>query len=266
MIKILKAVFLGIAFSLSAFVWANPANVEDVVNPDYINELKEKGYVSVVHNGKDEEYSLIPNCGFTQDCASKKISKDKKGFAYILENIYLLPKSEVLATSNSDKTDITVDDISVVMRSTSKMKSALYYSNTRKKTMNLYKSVYMVDGPETRKRIDDQVEGSTEGKIYYAFQDDASFGETVYKQTIEIKDNAIFSYLLNLDTMGMAFIKAIKPENLGISIMAVDCGENIILYMCMDTNCKKFPNIDEIMTESLEARMTALKNWIVTMF
>lgn len=266
MTKNLKAVCLGIAFSLSAFAWATPANVEDYVNPKYLNELKSKGFVTAVHNGKDDDYSLVPDCQFTKDCNSKKISKDPKGFAYTLEYLYLLPKTDVIKTSNSTKTNITVDDISVVMRSSSKMVSALYYSNTRKKTMPLYKRAYMVDNAESRNKIADKNYGSAEGKTYYVLQDDASFGETVYEQTVSIKDNEIFGHLSNMDTMGMAFMKAIRPGNLGISIIAIDCGDDIVLYMCMDTNCKKYPNIENIMTESLKARMESLKNWIVTMF
>lgn len=266
MIKNLKAICLGIAFSLTTFVWAAPANVEDFVNPQYLNELKEKGLVIAVHNGKDENYSLVPDCQFAESCNSKKISKDKNGFAYTLEYLYLLPKTELIAASNSDKTDITVDDVSVVMRTTSKMISALYYSNTRKKTMPLYKKTYMVDNAESRKKIEDQNVGSAEGKVYYMLQDDASFGETIYELKIDVKDNEIYGHYVNMDPMGMAFIKAIKPENLGISIIAIDCKDDIVLYMCMDANCKKYPNIENIMTESLKARMEALKNWLVTMF
>jgi len=266
MTKHLKAVCLGIAFSLSTFAWAAPASVEDVVNPKYLNELKEKGVVTAVHNGVDENFALVPDCNYTKTCTSKKIPKDAKGFAYTLEYLYLLPKSELIALSNSSKTDINVDDVSVVMRSTSKMISAEYYSNTRKKTMPLYKRAYMVDNAESRKRIEDQITGSTTGKKYYMLQDDASFGETVYEETIDVTDTEAFGFYTNLDPMGMAFVKAIKPYNLGISILAVDCGENIVLYMCMDANCKKYPNIENIMTESLKARMEALKNWLVTMF
>lgn len=266
MTKNFKAICLGIAFSLSTFAWANPINVEDYVNSKYVNELKEKGLVIAVHNGKDEDFSLIPNCSFTDDCNSKKVSKDSKGFAYTLEYLYLLPKSELLKASNSTKTNINTDDISVVMRSTTKMVSALYYSNTRKKTMPLYKKTYMVDDPVSRNKIEDLNVGSAEGQTYYLLQDDASFGETIYKLQIQQNSKEIFGYFSNMDPMGMAFVKAIKPENLGISIIAIDCEDNIILYMCMDANCKKYPNIEDIMTESLKARMEALKNWLVTMF
>ena len=39
MTKKLKAFCLGMAFSLSTFVWAAPANVEDVINSKYLKEF-----------------------------------------------------------------------------------------------------------------------------------------------------------------------------------------------------------------------------------
>lgn len=266
MTKKLKAICFGIAFSASTFVWAAPTNVDDVVSSEYLNELKQNGVVIVVHNGVDEDYKLVPDCAFTDDCKSRKIAKDKKGFAYSLEYLYLLPKAEILESCKSTKTDIKPSDISVVMRTASQLTSAMYYSNTRKKTMPLYKKAYMVDNADSRKKIDDLNSGSAEGKEYFVLQDDASFGETLYKLTIQETDNSVYGYFSNLDTMGMAMFKAIKPGNLGISIVTVDCGDSILLYMCMDSNCKKYPNIENIMTESLKARIESLKDWIVTMF
>ena len=265
MTKILKAICTGIAFSFSTLAWAAPLSVEKIIDSKYVDELKEKGFVIAVHNGVNEDYSLIPDCKFKDLCNSRKISKDEKGFAYTLEHLYLLPKSELLANNNTGKTNLTVDDISVVMRSTSKMINTKYYSNRRKKTMPLYKKTYMVDNETDRNRIEDQTDGRADGRIFYILQDDASFGETLYEEKIETLDYEIYGYYTNLDTMGIGFIKAIKPRNLGISIMALDCGDSIILYMCMDANCKKFPSIDSIMTDSLSARMVALKNWIVTL-
>ena len=266
MTKKLKAFCLGMAFSLSTFVWAAPANVEDVINSKYLKELQEKGLVIKIHNGTDEDYSLVPQCELTQECNSNKIEKSRGNFAYTLEYLYLIPKKEIKETSKTDKESFTIEDCSVIMRSASKMVSAKYYSNTRKKVMNLYKKVYMIENEKSRKPIADPVEGSAEGKTYYVLQDDASFGETVYRQTIKSEGNSIYCNFNNLTTMGMGFIKAIKPENLGISIIVIDCGDDFVLYMCMDTNCKKFPGVESIMSDSLKARMVALKEWILTMF
>lgn len=264
--KNVKLFFVGIFLCSSLSVWSVPLKVEDVVNSKYLNELQEKKVVSSVHSNEGDDYVLLPNCEYTKLCNDRKISKTKGSFPFVLEYLFLIDKNEVLSKNNSLRKDITINDISELMRSVSKMEGMKYYSHTNKKYKVLYKKAYMIDNLKDRNKISDRNTGSTKNEIYYLIQDDASFGETAYSEVINESENAIYSYLSNEDILGLAFMKAINPKNLGVSIIAIDCGNEILLYMNMDANCKKYPNIENIMTDSLRARIEALKEWIVTMF
>lgn len=264
--KSLKLFFVGIFFCSSLTVWSVPLKVEDVVNSKYLNELQEKKVVSSLHNNAEDDYVLLPNCEYTNLCNSRKITKTKGSFPFVLEYLFLLDKNEIITKNKSSRKDIKVDNISELMRSISKMEGIKYYSNTNKKYKTLYEKAYMIDNLENRNKIADRNKGSTKDEIYYLIQDDASFGVTAYSEVINESENAIYAYLSNEDSLGLAFMKAINPKNLGVSIIAVDCGEKVVLYINMDANCKKYPNIENIMTDSLRARIEALKEWIVTMF
>lgn len=264
--KTLRLFFVGIFFCLSLNVWSVPLKVEDVVNSKYLNELQEKKVVSSLSNNTEDDYVLLPNCEYTNLCNNRKITKTKGSFPFVLEYLFLLDKNEILTKNKSSRKGININDISVLMRSASKMQGMKYYSNTSKKYKVLYEHAYTIDNPKDRNRIPDRTEGSTKDEIYYLILDDASFGVTGYSELINESENAIYAYLTNEDSLGLAFMKAINPKNLGVSIIAVDCGEKVVLYMNMDANCKKYPNIENIMTDSLRARIEALKEWIVKMF
>lgn len=264
--KNLKSLFAGMILSSSFALFATPLKIEDVVNSKYLNELKKNKVVSVLHSGEDVAYELVPNCEYTELCNSRKIQKPNGSYPFVLEYAFLLNKKEILENNNSTKTDIKMSDISVLMRSVSKMQGMKYYSNTSKKYKVLYEKAYTIDNPKDRNKIPDKNVGSTKNQVYYLIQDDASFGVTAYSDVIEESEDAVYAYLNNEDALGIAFVKAIKPKDLGISIIAVDCGEEIVLYLSMDACCKKFPGIENTMTDSLRARVEALYNWILTMF
>lgn len=264
MTKNLKVICAILSFSFIFCSFGFSKTVKEVVNKEYYEELLKNGEVSILHSGVDEDFVLVPDCEFKAECLKNKITKDKGNFPVSLEYLFLLHKKDLI--SNPEKTDITLDDLTVIMRSASKMTDVIYYSNTRKKYMPLYKRAFMVQNENNREPIADRTEGSTEGQRYYILQDDQSFGETVYLETIEKKGDSLYANLLNLDTMGLAFIKAIYPKNLRFNIITVDCGDDIVLYMCMDANCKKFISVEKKMKESLTARILALKEWIIKMF
>lgn len=264
MIKKIKVVCAILSFSVVFCSFGFSKTVKDVVNSDYYEELLANGQVSILHSGVDEDFVLVPDCEFSNLCHENKILKEKGNFPVSLEYLFLLHKKDLI--TNPEKSDITSDDLSVVMRSSSKMIDVIYYSNTRKKYMPLYEKTCMVQDEVNRVAIPDRIDEPVEGQTYYVLQDDASFGETLYEETIQKAGDTLYAKLTNLDTMGLAFIKAIKPRNLNLNIITVDCGDDIILYMCMDTNCKKFISVEKKMKESLTSRVLAIKEWIVKMF
>ena len=51
-----------------------------------------------------------------------------------------------------------------------------------------------------------------------------------------------------------------------INLLVVDCGEDLLLYLCTDVDSKKFPGIAGMIVDSMTARMEAVYNWFLKQF
>ena len=51
-----------------------------------------------------------------------------------------------------------------------------------------------------------------------------------------------------------------------INILVIDCDDDLLLYLCTDTDSVKFPGIKGQITNSMSARMEAVYKWFKTQF
>lgn len=249
-----------------SMAFAQAANIKDIVSPKYYDELIKTGMIRIIHPVDDLDLVLLPETGFKKQCLNNIIPKEQGNYPFVSESLYYMPKKDILKASNSSKTDITLEEISVVFRSISKMQGMQYYSENKKKPDTLYKEAWAVDGPVTRQKIPDQTAGSANGKVLYAYQNDASFGKTVYELHYYQDANSLYAVFNNLDSMGIGPIQAVNPRNLKINVIAIDCGDALCLYLETDTDSKKFPGIAKTMENSLTSRMDAIKDWFIKQF
>jgi len=259
-------VTIAALFIAGSSAFGQTVNLKDIVNPKYYDELIKEGMVRIIHPVDDLSLQLLPETGFKKQCLENTIPKEQGNYPFVTESLYFMPKSEILKASNSTKSDITLEEISVIFRSISKMQGMQYYSENKKKPDTLYKEAWAVDGPVTRQKIPDQTAGSANGKVLYAYQNDASFGKTVYELHYYQDANSLYAVFNNLDSMGIGPIQAVNPRNMKINVIAIDCGENLCLYLETDTDCKKFPGIAKTLENSLTSRMDAIKEWFIRQF
>ena len=69
-----------------------------------------------------------------------------------------------------------------------------------------------------------------------------------------------------MDNMGVGPFNALYPGRMKINLLVVDCGDDLLLYLCTDVDSKKFPGIEKTIKESMTARMEAVKNWFMKQF
>lgn len=250
----------------SAFnLWAAPSDVKPLVNEKYYDELMSKGVVTLYRDDGSDKLELIPVSDYSDSIKSGLVKKDPKDYPFTYESIYYKTKKELLETSKSGKTEITIDDISKVCRSISKMQGMTYYSTTRKKEVVLYEEAYMTDGPEGG-QIPDEISGNGNGQVSYCMQNDNSFGECRYKLSYFEESNQMLATFENTSIIGLGPFKAIYPGLLKINILVVDCGDDILLYICCDLDSVKFPGIKAQITDSMTSRMDAVYHWFIKQF
>ena len=255
----------GILFGGVCFAREN-AKVKELVASQYYDKLVSKGVVSQYRDDGSKGFKLLPKTFYAAKINESQIEKDPKNFPYTYEGLYLLSKKDLLAKGKSGKSTITIDDVSVVVRSVSKMQGMTYYSSTKKKEAVLYDKVYMIAGPGKKTKIDDQNKGNADGQVSYCLQDDASFGVNTYKLSYFQKDDSLLCRFDIMDKMGLGPFNAIYPGKMVINILVIDCGDDLLLYLNTDLDSVKFPGIKGQITDSMSTRMDAVYKWFTTQF
>ncbi|MCQ2575403.1 MAG: hypothetical protein MJ162_01590 [Treponema sp.] len=263
----LKQIFLGFTFAAVASVLsAQTADVKSLVNPKYYEELIKNGEVKIIHDAARSNFELAVKNEYEAELNRNIVTKSSDGFPFMYESLFYLSKADLLKSSNSSKDTIEISDVSKVVRSFSKMQGMKYYSTTHKKEKVLYDRAYTINSVSDKKAVSDKTDGSSDGLTLYCLQNDASFGETVYRLNYCESENSLYVVFENQSTMGLSFIKAIEPSNLKIHISVTDCGDYLLLYLATDANCVKFPGMKNKVKDSLNSRMDAVYKWFIRQF
>ena len=122
-----KLVTFATALLLSFSLFGQESKLEDFVNESYIDELKKNGKIELIHEKEDTSLNLVPNCFYSERINSEKIEKSKKEIPFVAEFLYLVPKSELKEKGIQKLENVTMDEISVVFRSISKMQGMVYH-------------------------------------------------------------------------------------------------------------------------------------------
>ena len=108
-----RIITIAVLVMAGSSVFAQAANLKDIVNPSYYDELIKNGMVRIIHPVDDLSLKLLPETGFKKQCLDNKIPKESGNYPFVTESLYYMPKSEILKASNSTKSDITLEEISV---------------------------------------------------------------------------------------------------------------------------------------------------------
>ena len=255
----------GVLLGGACFAGEN-AKVKELVASKYYNTLVSKGIVASYRDDGSAGFNLLPKTVYASEINKTQVAKEAKNFPYTYEGLYLLSKKELLAKGSSGKTEITIQDVADTVRSISKMQGMKYYSTTKKKECVLYEKTYMIAGPKDKTKIADQNRGNADGQVSYCLQDDNSFGINTYKLSYRQNEDTLWCNFSIMDKMGIGPFKAIYPGKMIINILVIDCGDDLLLYLCTDTDSVKFPGIRGQITDSMSSRMDAVYKWFKTQF
>ena len=263
--KMIMVLTAGVLFGGTCLAEEN-AKVKELVDAKYYNTLISKGIVANYREDGSKGFNLLPQTVYASKINETQVVKEPKNFPYTYEGLYLLSKKDLLAKGNSGKSSITIQDVADTIRSISKMQGMKYYSTTKKKECVLYEKTYMIAGPGDKTKIPDQNTGNADGQVSYCLQDDNSFGVNTYKLSYHQNEDTLWCNFSILDKMGIGPFKAIYPGKMIINILVIDCGDDLLMYLCTDTDSIKFPGIRGQITDSMSSRMEAVYKWFITQF
>lgn len=268
-----------------AFFFSCVMIFSESISPELLEKVKATGELQNVFLNNDEvKLSLVPNTELSALALTHWGNSEKPRLT--TEKLFYLDKKTndsslqklsntaegcqiTSATNESSSVDLSsdsssIEEVSKIIRSISTMKGAQYYSNRHKKWETLYHEAYLIKSPDDKTRIDDQTDGSSEGKILYCMQDDNSFGKCYY--SLEYHERAIEVSVCfdNFEPLKFGFITAAKSHNIKINLVVVDEGDHFLVYLIVQAYYPKISMLEDKMIDSFNARVDSIYKWFVT--
>lgn len=260
-----------IFFALTIFVFAKNLSAENlerqkILSPQLEKSLLQNNEISHVFSENDFEAKLIPQTQFADSMKNfvfGKIAPEKMGFAE--EKLYRLPKSEI---ENKNAAALDTNTASKIMRSVSKMQGMQYFSRSRKSWDELYSQAFRVENPDSKdfSAAPDLNEGDANGLEIFAFLNDHTFGESVYKISYKQNQNEFLMLMENYSALTYGPVKAVKPGDLKMCVCVVDCGDEFLFYIGNYAEFKMISALKKRLNNSFEARLEAIYNWFKKQF
>jgi len=249
--------------SFSQEVKSEYPKLEDILNSEYISELRENNKISRFFTEKDNsDFQFYPDLELSKIATKKWKSTRQDSPNFTIESIYRLEKSKEdkeFTGENFEKILFEDAKIKKILRSVSKMEGIEYYSNSRKRTEILYSKAFTVNNPTERKKIVDNFDYS-ENPIYVLL-DDNSFGEYLSIINYDSKDfENCFEYV-NIDNINYGIIKAVEPYNMQVFIDVINCEDEIIVYVYIQSKMDVPAIFKNKIYDSFVARTDALFEW-----
>lgn len=266
MIRRLKIIALfALVFFLGGILTAQEvktANLDEVAPPLFLQKLKADKKIELVHDVYDYSLILLPVSEFSQIVRDGRIDKSsKKCIPFNAEYLYIVPKCEGDEGVIGD-----INDVSRVFRSLSRM-TGMKYHYEKKKLETLYKDVYMIEKPDLKNlvRVPDPLEGPTDGLKAYCLQDDHTYGKLCYELSYRQNETTVYVEFFLATPMAVLGIKGVKSNNLKVNVMAIDCGDSILLYLGTDAAAEKLAlvNMRKQMSDSMVVRIEAIYKWFL---
>lgn len=232
-------------------------SLENLFPSDTVLQLVKTGRMQRSFYGKKNvKLELFPDTQAGRDTAANW--DGKKEPVFIVESLYLIPVTD-------EKNTADINDVSLVLRSFSKMTGMRYYSNSRKRYETLYTDVHCVNNPEEKKSVPDPLDVSADALVSYVYQKDRSLSGCVYRFSFFQTQNEIGARAVNTDEVQYKGFSILKPEHLVLNVHAVQTKEGIVFYILVRADAAKIPLVSEKLAKSYGSRADAIYEWCVSL-
>lgn len=261
--RIKKILLAGLMIQLGSSLFAQ-AVLKDVIPSEIYEQVVSEGTYKQFNQDDDNDYHVLPNCEYSDSIRSNRVSDG--GMKMIAEQVYVVKKADLKKTRSYENGEPDIKDAAEVFTSLSKMKDVVYYSNTRRKEMLLYKIVSYIESLENPIEKKDLSLRKTDGVESYFQMHDASFGLNHFIVKYRQNENTLYVNVVNMDDMGFAGVKGVKAEDLIINYLVIDCGDSFVLYLGADIKMMKVPGMKGKIIKSYNSRLSAIYNWFKLQF
>lgn len=233
------------------------------------NEVKETGRI---YHRLDKENSgryLLPESEFSESTDAYVFGTNADDAGYASEALYYVKKSELVENStNPEKAEVdtSIQAVSKIVRSISKMKGMQYYSNTRKKWETLYSDSYRIENSSSTEPVPDLLDGTADGQTMFAYMVEHSFGKGIYKIQYNENSRAVAMRMENVSALNYGIIKAVNPGKLKIAINIIDDGDGYFVYIALCADTMKLSAFEKKMNKSFQSRLDAIFKWLTLQF
>ena len=152
-----------------------------------------------------------------------------------------------------------------LMNAVSGMKGLEYYSASRKRMRTLFAESYLIDDPLSRRPLPDR---EFDGEIpaveqAYLYQEDLTFGGTVYRIEYHSEDGVLSLHTSNLTPMRYLGLPMIREGESLSWICLVPYGSRILFYGLTGGKTMKFLGLEKSRSreESFYYRLKAIYGW-----
>lgn len=263
-----KIIALLLALSASAGIFASSFKKEDILPPNLLKELEGKEFIRRTHYKEaNASFELFPRTPLAELSVKQWTAAEKP--AFVVESLYVIKKERLAANSRLKGRagdDISISAASRICRSISKMEGMLYYSSSSKKQKVLYKNMYMIKSATDTTRVPDPIYGNADGLTAYCLMDDHSFGRCNYRLDYKQTENEVLTCFTNVQWISYAFLKAVAPENLKITLVIIDCGDEFLIYMPLEAKFPALSVFEKHLNQSFTSRLEAICGWFIMQF
>lgn len=245
---------------------AESYSLENLLETSVIQELTEKGEIKHTLEKGETNFLLTPKTEYCQNTTVFNGGDEKEEPSFVAESLYLVKKTDLISSSKKSNPDVSVDEVSRIVRSISKMKGMEYYSNSQQAWDILYSESYLISDPISKERIPDFLEGSADGLELYCFQNEHAFGESIYSILYHQNEKEVSVTFQNIEALKYKFITAVKKGNMNINLVVMDCGDSFLVYMVIQADVIRVSIIEKRMNKSLNARLDAIYKWFTEQF
>ncbi|MBP3367673.1 MAG: hypothetical protein J6K96_11920 [Treponema sp.] len=249
----MKRIFLSAAFAaVCALAAASPGEDEELpADVFYKSGTTGFGRRELVRKPA-EELRLAPDTPFAAECIAPWEKSETPSFT-----------SETVWHIGKDEDAPSVQDISQILRSISRLKGIQYYSNSRRRWRTLYCSAFLIRSESDRTPVADMTSGSADGKQLFCRLEDSSFGKCTYRLDYRQNESEVLVRLTNISPVTYRIFTAIRPENLQISIVVSDRGSYYSVYMLLRAEYSTPSSLQRRISASLNSRIEALYVWFL---
>lgn len=237
-----------------------PHVLEELVGNEKAAKLREEHVIVDFHTASRYEYVLIPKSLFAKKAFQNKMNASE---GYMVECLYLVDKSALAKDSHEA---VSIDTISKIVRSFSKMEGMTYVSPISGEQHVLYKRMYTMAGKDIDTPVPDKTAGNADGMVMYMHQHDRLLGRCKYQVSYHQADDEIYMTFLNLTNINIGFVRAVNAQKFCANMIIIDCDEHYLVYVGGEAARKRISFISDGINKAFYARLDALYTWFVEQF